>query len=287
MGYKFNPFTGTFDDSPSTLKGDSAFTTVYENSATWSSGVAQTLIARVFNAQGTPLNKGDVVYSYGAQGDTMSVKLASNSMELSSSKTFGFINSTIAPSTTGYATVYGQLEKLNLGGFTEGDALWLGSDPGTFTRIKPIAPSHTVYLGVVERANNGNGAIYIKVQNGYELNEIHDVLIQTVSAGDVIRRNDANNLWINTKDGAKWDSVYTTVSAASAGWNTMLPLAGGNLTGNLTVATSISAPALSGTFYGDVHLNGASILSNPTVNHNGQFLEININGTKRKIQLWD
>jgi hypothetical protein len=35
MPYSFNPFTGNFDDKPSTLKGNSAFTTVNQNSGNW------------------------------------------------------------------------------------------------------------------------------------------------------------------------------------------------------------------------------------------------------------
>ena len=182
--------------------------------------IAEKVIAKVYNADTIGLVRGDVVYSFGAHGDTMSVKLASNTSESTSSKTLGFVNETIAPGGTGYVTIAGQLTNLSIGSLTPGDALWLGSTAGSFTTTKPIAPNHTVYLGVVERANPGNGMIYVKVQNGYELNEIHDVLIASVSAGDVLRRNSSNTLWVNTKDGLNWDSVYTTVSANSASWGT-------------------------------------------------------------------
>lgn len=35
MAYSFNPFTGTFDNTPSTVKGDEAFSALQSLSANW------------------------------------------------------------------------------------------------------------------------------------------------------------------------------------------------------------------------------------------------------------
>lgn len=201
-----------------TSNWESTYNTVSTLSASWSAA-DEVLLAQVTNADSVTLNRGDVVYSFGATGSVMSVKLASNSGDSTSATTLGVVNETIIPNGIGYVTVAGRIDNMSFPHpFVDGDILYLGNAPGTFTRVKPVAPEHNVYLGVVERANNGNGIAYIKVQNGYELNEIHDVLITSVSAGQVLRRNNTNNLWINTNDGANWDSVYTTVTAASANW---------------------------------------------------------------------
>jgi len=228
-----------------TSNWESTYTTVLANSSSWVNGVsAEKVLARVHNEDTATMVKGSVVYTFGATGDVMSVKLASNASEATSSKTLGFVNETIATGGIGYVVIAGQIDKMSIPHqtYSEGDALWLGSTPGSFTNIKPVAPEHGVYLGVVERANNGMGLAYVKVQNGYELNEIHDVLITSVSAGDVIRRNGSNNLWTNTNDGAKWDSVYTTVSSVSSTWLTSSYLSTNNVTiSSLTVTTTISA----------------------------------------------
>lgn len=198
------------------------YTTVQTNSSTWVNGIsAQVILARVFNADSVTMNKGDVVYTFGATGDVMSVKLASNVSEATSSKTLGFVNETISTGGIGYVVIAGQIDKMSFPNpFQEGDALWLGETAGTFTRVKPTAPNHLVYLGVVERANNGNGLAYVKVQNGYELDELHDVQITSVSAGDVLQRNATNTLWVNTPLSAdKWNSVYSSVQTNSATWN--------------------------------------------------------------------
>jgi hypothetical protein len=229
--------TGNWQSTYTTVQDNSAnwqgtYTIVQTNSAAWNAA-DEVLVAQVSNADSVTLNRGDVVYTFGATGDVMSVKLASNSAEATSSKTLGVINETIIPNGIGYVTVAGRIDKMSFPHpFADGDALWLGSTPGTFTRVKPYAPNHGVYLGVVERANNGNGIAYIKVQNGYELNEIHDVLITSVSANQILRRNNTNNLWVNTDDGDKWDSAYTTVQSNSAQWASNIDTGVRSLTSN-------------------------------------------------------
>ena len=218
--------TSNWESTYTTVYSNSAnwqglYTTVQTNSSTWVNGIsAQVILARVFNADSVTMNKGDVVYTFGATGDVMSVKLASNVSEATSSKTLGFVNETIATGGIGYVVIAGQIDKMSFPNpFQEGDALWLGETAGTFTRVKPTAPNHLVYLGVVERANNGNGLAYVKVQNGYELDELHDVRITSVSAGDVLQRNATNTLWVNSPLSAdKWNSSYTTVKTNSAAW---------------------------------------------------------------------
>jgi hypothetical protein len=181
---------------------ENAYTNLQTNSGTWGASLSssEVLLAQVTNADSVTLNRGDVVYSFGATGSVMSVKLASNSAESTSSKTLGIINGTIIPNGIGYATVAGRMDKMSFPSpYVEGDALWLGNTAGTFTRVKPTAPNHLVYLGVVERANNGNGLAYIKVQNGYELDELHDVQINngTLSNNDIIAYNTSTSTWQN------------------------------------------------------------------------------------------
>ena len=197
----------------------STYNTVSSNSASWSAN-PQIIEATVHNEDTVPLVRGNVVYTFGAAGSTMSVKLASNTSDTTSSKTLGFVNENIPVGGTGTVTVMGRMENLDFDlPYLEGDALWLGSTPGTYTRTKPVAPNHGVYLGVVERANQGNGIAYIKVQNGYELDEIHDVLITAPLSGQILRRNSANTLWTNTNDGTRWDETYATLNALSGAWN--------------------------------------------------------------------
>jgi hypothetical protein len=157
------------------------------------------LVAYVRNAEATTLNKGEVVYLFGATGNRASVKRASNVADSSSSKTIGLVAESIAPNQVGFIITQGVLDGLSLGSpYAEGDSVYLDTTPGAFTRVKPTQPDHIVFIGVVERANAGNGQLYIRPQNGFELEELHDVLVTSVQNNQAILWNSAVTLWTNS-----------------------------------------------------------------------------------------
>jgi hypothetical protein len=158
------------------------FIIIYDGTNFQMLGIAPNqMFAYVTNADSVTINKGQVVYAFGASGDRMSVKLANNTGDATSAKTIGLVFSTsIAAGGTGFVITQGVIQNLNLGTYNAGDTLYLGATPGSFTATKPYAPNHLVYVGIVERANAGNGQIYVRCVNGYELDEIHDIdLIST------------------------------------------------------------------------------------------------------------
>lgn len=154
---------------------------------------------------GVAINKGQAVYVTGADGTNIIVGLASNTTEATSSKTLGLLNATVA--INGFADVVqiGKLSGLNTSAATVGDPVWLGTNGNLIYGLanKPYAPAHLVFIGVVTRVNANNGEIFINVQNGFELNEIHDVDIQTNVPidGDILGYN--GTLWVN-KTIAEW-----------------------------------------------------------------------------------
>ena len=162
-----------------------------------------TLLAYVTNADSVSITKGQVVYAFGGQGDRMTVKRANNSSEATSSRTVGVVLSTsIAANQKGIIIIQGLLDGLSIvrpaDGFADGDSLYLGNTAGSITNVKPTAPNHLVYLGVVTNASNGSsGRWYVKVQNGYQLNELHDVSITSVADNQVLQYDSATSLWKN------------------------------------------------------------------------------------------
>jgi hypothetical protein len=121
--------------------------------------------------------------------------LASNSSDATSAKTIGVAAENITAGGTGMIICQGSLSGLNLGTYTDGDSVYLGSTAGAFTATKPYAPNHLVYVGTVERANAGNGILYVRIQNGYELDELHNVSAQSPSNGQVLIYNASTSLW--------------------------------------------------------------------------------------------
>jgi len=81
-----------------------------------------------------------------------------------------------------------------------------------------------VFIGIVTRVNANNGEIFVKVQNGFELKEIHDVQLTSPTEGQALVYN--GSLWVNESvsviavnlDGGKANSVYGGIS----------PILGGN-----------------------------------------------------------
>ena len=159
------------------------------------SDTASVVKALVHNQETTTLTRGTVVYLYGASGNVASVKRAYNTSDSFSSKTFAIVKDDIAAGQRGIVITQGVVDKLNLGAFTQGDILWLDSIPGQVTKVKPFAPYHEVFIGVVQRANNGNGQLYIKVQNGYELQELHNVSVNGQADNDVLYYQASTKLW--------------------------------------------------------------------------------------------
>jgi hypothetical protein len=180
-----------------------------------------TLIGYVTNADSVSLTKGMAVYAFGGQGDRMTVKRANNLGDSTSAQTVGLVlSASISAGQKGLIMMQGLLDGLSIlptSTFADGDPIYLGSTAGSITKTKPYAPNHLVYLGVVTTASNGSaGRMYVKVQNGYELDELHNVQAQSPTLKDT--------LWYdNSVSPAQWKTAsiatilgYTPVASNAA-----------------------------------------------------------------------
>lgn len=181
--------------------------------------IGEKLVSTVFNGESNSLLKGEVVYISGAQGDKVKVKRASNLSDVTSAKTFGVVAETIGSSQIGYVVNQGVVTNLNLGSYSTGDIVWLGSTAGTFIVTKPQAPNHLVFVGVVLRNNNGNGLLFVKPQNGYELDEIHDVLITGATNSQILVYQSSNDTWQNRNIASMSIATGSGVSNYVTKWN--------------------------------------------------------------------
>jgi len=144
-------------------------------------------LARVYNDSGTTLTKGQVVYISGSQGNRVAVKLARADVEATSFGTIGLVAETMTNGAEGFIIVSGALYKLNTTGLTAGATVYLSpTTAGAVTTTKPQAPDQLVVIGWVERVDNNVGSIYVKIDNGYELDELHDVQITSPQSGNLL-----------------------------------------------------------------------------------------------------
>jgi hypothetical protein len=167
------------------------------------------LVARVVNkvTPNTTLTKAayQVVKVSGAQGQRLAVNLAQGNNDLNSADTLGIVTETIATNQEGFIITVGQLENINTTGslqgetWTDGDVLYLSpTTAGRITNIKPNGSTgHIVIIGYVEYAHANNGKIYVKIMNGWELDELHNVFIDTPLNNQALTYETSTDLWKN------------------------------------------------------------------------------------------
>ena len=123
-----------------------------------------------------------VVKVIDAQGQRLAVDYALADSDTNSADTIGVVYENIDNNQEGKIVVVGDLSSLNTTGtlqgetWADGDPIYLSATtPGGITKVKPTAPDHGVRLGYVVYAHANQGKIYIKIDNGYEIGELHDV----------------------------------------------------------------------------------------------------------------
>jgi hypothetical protein len=161
-----------------------------------------------------PLTKGQAVYVTGANGTNILVSAASNDTEATSSKTLGLLQQNLSTNQAGFVITEGLLSGLNTSSANAGDAVWLGTNGSLIYGLanKPYAPAHLVFIGIVTRAHQNQGEIFVQPQNGFELNEIHDVYINGKQNNQVLRYNSTTGLWTNQTI----DNLFDPAGSAAA-----------------------------------------------------------------------
>lgn len=216
---------GKFDDPTGTtsqyIRGDGSlatFPTIINQ--------ANSLVTTVFNKSGAPIPKFSVVYISGGQGDMPTISLAQANNEANSSKTYGVVYADIPNMQSGQVIVSGSLTGLNTDQFNptaptgdvNGVALYLSPTvPGGVTTTKPSAPDHMVYVATIVRTHQNEGVVEVRIQNGFELQELHNVQIPNGSAqnNQVLKYDSATNLWKNKYIGLASDIEETSFSIAN------------------------------------------------------------------------
>jgi hypothetical protein len=191
--------TSVVGTSPISATGTTAITVTIDQAAL-TAGAATTseaLRTYVKNATGSTITKGQAVYVTGADGTNALIGLASASADPTSSKTLGIAANTMTNNAFGYVIENGQLSNIDTSAATAGSSVWLGATPGSLVfNTPPAEPDHAVYLGVVTKANPATGEILVKVQNGYELDELHDVFVGGVSTALPLVYSSTSSGWV-------------------------------------------------------------------------------------------
>lgn len=236
--------------------------------------------ARVYNDSGTTLTRGQVVYISGAQGNRVAVKLARADVEATSFGTIGLVAETMASGAEGFIIVSGALYKLNTSALVAGATVYLSpTTAGAITTTKPQAPDQLVVLGWVERVDNIVGSIYVKIDNGYELDELHDVRITSPQSGNVLIYDASTSpigVWKNANltdgTGISITEGAGSVTIANSGVTALSASTGISVsasTGNVTITNTAPDQVVSLTGAGTTTISGT--YPNFTITSNDQY----------------
>lgn len=188
----------------------------------------------------------------GAQGQRLAIVLAQANNDANSVDTLGIVTENIDNNQEGFLTTSGLVREINTTGalqgetWADGDVLYLSPTiPGALTTTKPQAPDHTVIMGYVVYAHGNQGKIFVKVDNGYEIDELHNVRIITasLSAGQLLVRSGSNDtgVWINTNQltGSYTITGSLTISGSSTFTNIGPAIFSGSVSSNIGFTGSL------------------------------------------------
>jgi hypothetical protein len=244
--------------------------------------IGQEEVVRVVNKTGATLNEADFravrvrsVSEGGAQGQRLAVVLAQGDSDADSATTIGLVTESISNNQEGFITTFGNVSEIDTTGakswggaetWVDGDMLYLSpTHAGYLTKVKPVAPQHMVIVGYVVYAHAVHGKIFVKVDNGYELDELHNVLITSPSNGQALVYDSTNALWKNQNITAGLSGSGTTNyipkwSSSSALTNSLLFDNGTNVGINTNAPSTLfhTYYNTTGTTYTDIALFGRS-----------------------------
>lgn len=260
--YYSNGTSWEFIDAPTTatqIEVDSGTLTekyltpsTFENASKWNnyqlttaiSESAKKEVVEVINKTGATLTKGTIVYikSTSSSATFPEVLKASANSEATSSKTIGAIFEDILNDATGFVVTSGEVSNLDTSSYSNGTKLWLSIIDGEVTSTPPLQPYHTVFIGHVTRSQNTNGRILYAIQNGYELDELHDVLITSVANNDIIQYNSSTSLWEN-KQPITFLSPFETYRGININNNSTTVVSEGGITMSSSASTTAQTVA--------------------------------------------
>ena len=191
-------FTGTPSAPTATTTDNSTkiATTAFVKSALSSNSAS--FYTQGKNITGATLPAFAVVYITGTNSNLPTWGLAKADSSATSDKTFGVLINAITNNGTGVATTAGMISNINTAAWTVGTPIWLSATTaGGLTSTRPSSPNHSVYIGIVITQNSSSGQIFVRIQNGYQLEDLHNVTITSPANNHSLFYDSATSTWVN------------------------------------------------------------------------------------------
>lgn len=157
--------------------------------------IGQEMILKAKNVEADTVTNGTVVFSYGATGQTPTIKRADATNHDDAIRTIGVATEDIGHNQNGYVTVFGIVRDINTEGMTEGALIWLSETAGEFTETRPTQPATGVAIGIVLYAHATEGKIFVHPNLVPNLSRLSDVLVGDIAEGDLLYWDDTAKVW--------------------------------------------------------------------------------------------
>lgn len=183
--------TITWDTDELTLGLDTGGATVF---------FGQDVVYNVRNNSGSDISKGVAVMATGSMGAKGRITIAPMDATGDVSQYFylGITAQEIANGEDGKVLQLGKITDIDTSAWTTGDVLWL--DPttaGGLTVTQPSAPNLKVPTAFVVHSSASVGVLAVRVNPGYNIEDLHNVEIDTPTDGQVLKYNATTRVWYN------------------------------------------------------------------------------------------
>lgn len=150
------------------------------------------------NSNTTAIPKFRLVMFAGATGDTVKVDPAVTDGSVPHEYMVGVTNEEIPAGGFGFVVQQGQITNINTNAYDLGAILYADpANPGNWTTVKPAAPNLKLPVVAVTRKQQSAGRVYVRMDNGFNLGELHNVQITNPQDGDVLKYYAAGGYWRN------------------------------------------------------------------------------------------
>ena len=159
---------------------------------------------RVTNNSGVTITNGSVVYINNVAADLPTIALALADADATSDGVIGIVTEDILHAANGYVTTMGIVRGIKTDVDCDGSALTPGdmvylcpTIAGGFTKTLTPAPAHQVKIGIIIKAHATTGIILVRIEIGSHLDELHDVLIDSLADRDIFEYDATAGVWKN------------------------------------------------------------------------------------------
>jgi phage baseplate assembly protein gpV len=164
------------------------------------------------------IDKGEVVYISNSDNDNtlIATKFIADG-SISNKYILGIAKQDILSGETGNIVVNGKLKDIDTSSFSVFNTLYVSSaTAGALVNTEPIAPNYKIPIAYVVKDNATTGTIQVNAGNiGYNISDLFDINISSISDNDVLKWNDSNSRWENialtTTNVAEGDNLYFTI----------------------------------------------------------------------------